>query len=430
MKNFLCFCFVLFFSIGFLNAQNLVYTVSGELNNEKTALDSIIVENKTNNTRIVFGDLPVQDFYEIELTEWNTTGVNNYHNSSGFIASQNIPGLLILTNISNIETEVGLSIYDISGKKMYVSDKKLLNANNSIKIELGVTGIFMVKLDSPLGIQSFKTIGSVKSKAFNIDIIEKNTSRETLKNAEIATAEDFSFKIGDSIQISVSKKDYLSLPEGLKITESESINFNLYNIEFTDSRDNKVYQTVKIGNQIWLAENLAYLPHVSPSTIESPTDSLIYVNGYEGTDVSVAIQSEHFIKYGALYNWAAAQAVSPEGWHLPSEEEWRQLELYLGMSSEEIPKAGWRGTDEGSKLKSTSGWDGGNGTNETGFSALPGGLCCPFNGAGFGGYWWSSTEATYFAETGRGRGLDKDHTQIVVLGNYKKFGFSVRCLRD
>ena len=77
MKNILCFYLVLFFLIGFLNAQNLVYTVSGEYNNEKVALDSIIIENVTNNSRIVFGDLPVQNLYEIDLTEWKTTGISN-----------------------------------------------------------------------------------------------------------------------------------------------------------------------------------------------------------------------------------------------------------------------------------------------------------------------------------------------------------------
>lgn len=429
MKNILCLICVLIYSIGFLNAQSLVYTISGELNDEKVSLDSIIIENVSNSSRIVFDNLPAQDFYEIDLTAWNTTGITGFNESPGYFVAQNIPGLLVLTNNKNKTDEIRLSVYNITGKELYSSDKTLLKSNNSIKIEIGLSGIFMVKLDSPFGSQSFKTIGSLQSKEFNIDIVEKSISENPFKNAVISETDEFSYQTGDSIQISVFKQNYLSIPEGLKIAESEAIDFNLYNVEFIDPRDNKVYQTVRIGSQIWLAENLAYLPHVSPSSNESSTEPLIYVYGYEGTEVSEAVQTENFKTYGALYNWVSAQTVSPEGWHVASEEEWRQLELALGMSQEDVEKIGWRGTDEGSKLKSTTGWvEPGNGTNESGFSALPSGTCCPFGWLGLGCFWWSSTEKDEL--TARGRGLDKDHDNIVTLGSYKKFGFSLRCLRD
>ena len=80
--------------------------------------------------------------------------------------------------------------------------------------------------------------------------------------------------------------------------------------------------------------------------------------------------------YGALYNWHAAINACPAGWHLPSETEWKKLELYLGMSSEDMRVgAKWRGTGVGTKLKASSGWAyDKNGSNESGFNALPAGI--------------------------------------------------------
>lgn len=430
MKNFISFCFAVIFSIGFINAQDLIYTISGELNTEKVALDSILIENVSNNSRIVFGDLPAQDYYEINLINWKSTGVEQISDSPEFVVSQNIPGTLVLSNSKNISSSIQLSIYNTNGQKVYTSRNKILGTKNSFKIEIGVSGVYLVKIESPYGTQSFKTLGAENSKGYNVILIDNNKMQRENKSALVGQIEDFSYHTGDSLLVTVFKKDYLSVSKGLNITVSESVNFNLFDIVFTDPRDNNSYQTVKIGNQIWLAENMAYLPHVSPSSIESATDTIIYVHGYEGTDVSEAILSENFKKYGALYNWVAAQIISPEGWHLPSEDEWRQLEQSIGMTPEEILKIDRTGIDEGVKLKSESGWNGENGTNESGFSALPGGSCCPFYNIGNGGFWWASTEGVYFDETGMGRALNSDSNTIIVLGSYRKFGFSVRCIRD
>ena len=81
-------------------------------------------------------------------------------------------------------------------------------------------------------------------------------------------------------------------------------------------------------------------------------------------------------KYGRLYNWDAALKACPLGWHLPSDVEWKTLEMYLGMSQSMSHDKGYRGTYEGKQMKFTSGWaDNGNGTNSSGFDALPGGGC-------------------------------------------------------
>ena len=203
-------------------------------------------------------------------------------------------------------------------------------------------------------------------------------------------------------------------------------------VTFTDPRDGKTYKTVKIGAQIWMAENLAYLPSVSPPSNGSRTDPVYYVSGYSGTSVSEAKATDNYTTYGVLYNWPAAKTACPTGWHLSSDEEWKTLEMYLGMSQSEADAEFDRGTDEGKKLKSTSGWNyGSNGTDEVGFSALPGGYRYydgNFGLLGDAGYWWTSTAASSVFEWTRAVFDDDDQ---VNRGRYHPhIGFSVRCVRD
>ena len=206
---------------------------------------------------------------------------------------------------------------------------------------------------------------------------------------------------------------------------------------FTDSRDNNVYQTVTIGNQVWMAENLRYLPCVAGSYAGSTTSPYYYVYGYEGTNVDDAKATANYSTYGVLYNWAAAmagsasssanpsgvQGVCPTGWHLPSDAEWTELTTYLG--GENIA---------GGKLKETgtTHWNTPNAgaTNETGFTALPGG--CLRNGVfstiGQYGYWWSATEISSPIAWYRFLNLVDSTVLRDIKG--KELGLSVRCVRD
>lgn len=204
--------------------------------------------------------------------------------------------------------------------------------------------------------------------------------------------------------------------------------------KFIDLRDNQEYEWVKIGNQVWMAENLAYLPVNFNVNANNPDLPNYFIYGYCGTDASEAKTTENYLKYGVLYNFEAAKISCPPGWHLPTDEEWKQLELALGMSvshvNEKQPFS--RGTNEGSQLKSASGWDnGGNGSNSTGFSAIPGGFrFCNgnfwFNGDF--GFWWSSTSDK--AESAWVRSLSSNSGTICRSSNLKQNGFSVRCVRD
>ena len=205
-----------------------------------------------------------------------------------------------------------------------------------------------------------------------------------------------------------------------------------YSGKFIDSRDSHPYNWVRIGNQIWMAENLAYLPAVNPLSSESYTEPSYYVYDYSGTDVALAKENTNYTTYGALYNWPAALIACPPGWHLPSDDELRQLEMALGMTQAQADATGWRGTDQGTQLKATSGWNNnGSGTNTSGFKALPSGNRSHngvFADIGNTGTWWSSIENG--ATKSCSRALNNINNNVNKYSDYKVDGFSVRCVKD
>ncbi len=168
-----------------------------------------------------------------------------------------------------------------------------------------------------------------------------------------------------------------------------------------DSRDGKKYKTVKIGNQTWMAENLNY----------DASGSKCHDNN-----------SANCAKYGRLYNWSTALKACPSGWHLPSKSEYEVLDNAVG--GENVA---------GKKLKSKSGWnDNGNGTDEYGFSALPGGLGYSdddFGSVGSYGYWWSASEINNSFGV-YSRYMDYDIEYADWYNYNKNHLLSVRCVKD
>ena len=229
-------------------------------------------------------------------------------------------------------------------------------------------------------------------------------------------------------------------------TEIDSVIFYKPTIEettsgtFIDSRDGNEYNWVQIGDQVWMAENLAYLPSVNmvADGSEDAAGSYYYVYGYDGTNVADAKATDNYATYGVLYNWTAAmdgeassttnpsgiQGVCPAGWHVPSDAEWTELTDYLGGESV-----------AGGKLKETgtTHWASPNtgATNETGFTALPGGyrnVDGTFGDIGSYGHWWSATE--FNAASAWYRYVGDDHSDVGRSRYFKEVGFSVRCVRD
>ncbi|WP_109434549.1 FISUMP domain-containing protein [Aquimarina sp. AU119] len=112
---------------------------------------------------------------------------------------------------------------------------------------------------------------------------------------------------------------------------------DISNNTFIDERDGKLYKTVKIGDQIWFAENFAYLPKIDTINIS--------VYEYKGNSIEEAKLTMAYKTYGALYSWSYAKKLAPKGWRLPTDSDWLKLEKEIGLDKETINTIGWRGTN-------------------------------------------------------------------------------------
>ena len=199
---------------------------------------------------------------------------------------------------------------------------------------------------------------------------------------------------------------------------------------FTDARDEQQYEWIRIGKQVWMAENLAWLPAVNPYGESGFEVKYYYVYGYNGHDLQAATSTEAYKQYGALYNYTAALHCCPAGWHLPADAEWKELEAFLGMKVVPGNRSWINDGEVGRKLKSAEGWHGNNGTDDAGFNALPGGCrgYGGFEGMGFCGYFWTASPAG--DDNGWRRGICADANGICREEDRRYFGVSVRCVRD
>lgn len=219
---------------------------------------------------------------------------------------------------------------------------------------------------------------------------------------------------------------------------------------YTDNRDGKSYKIIKIGNQVWFAENLAYLPSYNEyqSSKSSPV-SIVYRNNNEASmeetdfealsqDLSIIKESQTYKKYGVLYNYTASLNACPNGWRVPSDDDWKELESFLGMNSTDLDKMGHReyresgsvgnklisGTEEWINLEKTSEM------NLVGFNALPGG------GGDLDYFYDLGVSANFWGSSSNGalacavfRKITADNLVIRGCDGYRMLK-SIRCLKN
>ena len=168
---------------------------------------------------------------------------------------------------------------------------------------------------------------------------------------------------------------------------------------FTDDRDKQAYEWIKIGDQVWMAQNLNF---------NTSSGSWCYEDDQSNCDL-----------YGRLYNWETALSLAcPSGWHLPAEEEWTVLEENIGRNA-------------GKKMKSTKFWLQGRGNNWSGFNALPAGAYYYYSGFSARGeytFFWTATD--FDNSDARGRYLGYHGDAVGWTHFYKADGLSVRCVKD
>jgi uncharacterized protein (TIGR02145 family) len=189
-----------------------------------------------------------------------------------------------------------------------------------------------------------------------------------------------------------------------------------------------VHESVTIGSQVWMKKNLNVDHYANGDIIPHVTDSTAWVNLTSGAWRYYNDDPSTGAIYGKLYNWYAVndpRSLAPEGWHVPTEDEWTVLVSGLGAD-----------LNAGKMLKEvgTSHWLSPNtsATNESGFTALPGGSLrygdTYFSGLGSVGYWWTSSGSTNpYAKM---RGMFYNGTSVYRGTIKRTYGFSVRCVKD
>jgi uncharacterized protein (TIGR02145 family) len=241
-----------------------------------------------------------------------------------------------------------------------------------------------------------------------------SSNQKTFTDNSVTGGIIWSYKVYSNHSSSYSSAIEESIEVAILDGTSSSVVYNGY-----------TYQTVYIDGREWFAENLRTTKYNNGSTIPSVTDN----SQWAGLSTPAYCwynndQTTYGNTYGALYNWYAVNTgnLCPNGWHVPTDEEWTALTDYVGGAS-----------IAGTKLKTTSGWNSdGNGTDYFGFSALPGGARSlydgGFSGLGSNGYWWSITESDAASTWGRRMGYDGEGVSRYY--GSKRSGFSVRCVRD
>jgi uncharacterized protein (TIGR02145 family) len=234
----------------------------------------------------------------------------------------------------------------------------------------------------------------------------------------------------------------------IKMTNSDTLIYSSNSFvcerDILSDIDGNYYNTVQIGNQCWMKENLK-TTHYSNGTA--------LVDGTNAGNISQDYTTKYWFvygnnisnknTYGLLYTWAATMdnygssnnnpsfvpGICPTNWHVPSDNEWKQMEMYLGMSQIQADALGFRGTNEGNKLKFY-------GSNESGFSALLSGYRY-YNGdfelITYYGYWWTTSSFSFYLPIWRHLRYDSDQVcryADYVTGGGPAYGYSVRCVKD
>ena len=298
-----------------------------------------------------------------------------------------------------------IALHSVNGRLVLRGKAAAPEAGSAISCRNAAAGVYLLSINGING-SAFTTRLIHSGGNLNINVTFKNKSKNKSDNDN----ENESESVSTDPQLERAAAD----KEPLVYT-------------FVDSRDGKVYRQTVIGRQIWMAENLNYAAKGSKCYGEGGK----VVTDWDKNDkpittkLSNAEVRANCDRYGRLYNWPTAKTACPDGWHLPTEAEWTTLMKYAGGSLR-----------AGKKLKSETDWDEpcilcGTGTDEYGFSALPGGFGVSgggFGGDGIDGAWWSATENDTTYAWVRGVSYDSERVDRIKIG--KKDLFSVRCVED
>lgn len=418
---------------------------------EGATIESIYVENLTQGTNVVMSGT---DVLHLILT---STVINHQETERKQIKIYPNP----TNQTCNIEFtnkkegNVQINLCCIAGKQILNLNENVSEGAHNLSINQLPAGIYVINIETKTDLFSGRIISTGKAeicsnittsidKNENISISKPHNIRKSIKSIV-----QMDYEIGDQLK-------FIGYAEGFEpaITIESPTNDSTYSLAFTlfecgglfaDFRDLNIYQTVEIGEQCWMAENLAYLPNVVGFDSTSITEPLYYVYDYNGTNVSEANSLENYNNYGVLYNWAAANSSCPPGWRLPSYSvdmmelvdyiqslEWTVINhsgQYLKSCRQiDSPLEGICNTNEHPR------WDFNDthfGTDDFGFAVIPGGCrgLYEFENLGIKAHFWAIDS---YGSNASNLVLTNNHYWIDNYDWYsgKIFGFSVRCIKE
>ncbi|MCX6335640.1 MAG: T9SS type A sorting domain-containing protein [Bacteroidia bacterium] len=400
-----------------------------------TGLSTVKVQNLTTG---VIVDVPASDVLLLS-TPTGITEVNNLKSSGLKVYPNPMTDKSTLEILPPVAGDAIISVCDMTGKVLTQFKGYLENYTQEFSLSDIKNGFHVINVQGNGYKFSEKLISNGKSNG--TAVIAK------LSNNNHAVAEKKSIKVSKGIQATVDMA--YNSGERLKYTAVSGNNSTVMTdipaadktvtFTFTECKDgdDNYYPVVNIGTQLWMAENLKTTKYNDGTAIPNVTVNATWAAATTGAYSDYSNTPANSTTYGRLYNWYAVdnnaatkvasnggKNVCPTSWHVPTDAEWTTLTTYLG--GENVA---------GGKLKETgtTHWISPNtgATNETGFTALPGGSR-HYDGTyyyvGYGGYWWSSTE--YSATTAWYRHMTYYNTNV-LRGDYdKRNGFSVRCMKN
>ncbi|QGY47184.1 T9SS type A sorting domain-containing protein [Maribellus comscasis] len=346
------------------------------------AIDSIRVFNMVNNESVKLDPGETLQLGVTTSSELKLLGENQ-----GSLYPNPFNEKSILSFTTKKREDVVLSIYDATGKSI-IREKRTLNPGNQhFKIAVPTAGIYYISALTDDQNYSCKGIYTGAHRNSASIQYEGNTPIESFQETSLlkSASKGLTYADGDVLHYVCYSGNNTSVI-GDSPTGSKTVSVEFYECKIGE----KYYKTVRIGEQVWMAENLEYLPQVNGQDDMSTSEEKYYVYNYDGTDVAEAKATDYYQTYGSLLNVTAAIDNAPRGWRLPTNEDWSTLRNFINTDQGTSEKAGQH-------LKATAGWieeGAGNGPDTYGFSAVPngrfqsGGYCCA---TGYS-FLWSSTE--------------------------------------
>ncbi len=437
MKRFPTLVLVLLVLISSVRSQVITITFEGMLNGAPVPLDSILVMNLTSG-----GDTTIY-FPNNVLVLDGTTGIAPGNPS--VMAMQSWPNPFAgSTEVALRATsgELLLTLQDATGRWLKSHTLEVAEGVHRFRIGCGQPGVHLLTARQ-----------GAESRTVRLMAIEGQGDPDLRHNGLWASgsAKDnrslFTWTPGDELR-------YIGHATDVGIVHSAAMDevpvatatrtFELFaglvcpGTPTVTDIDGNIYPVVQIGNQCWMAANLKTTRYRDGIIIPNVTDNTDWTQLTSGAWCNYNNSPGNDTTFGKLYNWYAAAnpLICPQGWHVPTDAEWQQLESALGMPGSELGQTSFRGIAQnvGGKMKTTTSWNAPNhgATNESGFSGLPGGHRDSGTGAfttiGSYGNWWSASESG--VESAWRRVLYGIMVGIYRDAYYKRNGFCLRCLRD